>query len=558
MTFACINWEGEQKSVETSTSAGKTCFRKWGACGPPDFVKEFFQGTVFRMVSETRSTIGRGYGAILLGLLILFGSYLSSLYSYLLFHSLVELFSIVVAFGIFMLAWNSRRFLDNNYLLFIGIAYFFIGGLDLIHTLAYKGMGVFPGYGSNLPTELWIAARYVESSSLLIAPLVLGRKLRPGFVFLGYAVGISLLLATIFYWNVFPQCFVEGVGLTSFKKVSEYIISLILIGSMILLLRSRRQFDRGVLRLLVASIAITIGSELAFTFFVDLYGLSNLIGHLFKILSFYLIYKALIEIGLGKPYDLLFRNLKQSEESLARSNTELGIINKELEAFSYSVSHDLRVPLRAIDGFSNALLEDYAGSLGKEGQHYLHRVRDGVKNMNQLIDDLLNLSRLGRRPMNKKEAKLETIAQAAYKSLEHEWRKRKVDFAAQQLSSVSVDPHLMQIVFTNLLSNSLKFTRSRANAKIEVGSETKDGEEVFFIKDNGVGFDMKHADKLFSPFQRLHSREEYEGTGVGRATVRRIIHRHGGRIWVESKPGSGTTIYFTVGGDKSGSQEEDE
>ncbi|TET64386.1 hybrid sensor histidine kinase/response regulator [Candidatus Aerophobetes bacterium] len=500
------------------------------------------------MVSETRSTIGRGYGTILLGLLILFGSYLTTLYSYLLFHSLVELFSIVVAFAIFMLAWNSRRFLDNNYLLFIGIAYFFIGGLDLIHTLAYKGMGVFLGYGSNLPTELWIAARYVESSSLLIASLILGRKLRPGFVFLGYAVGISLLLATIFYWDIFPQCFVEGVGLTPFKKVSEYVISLILIGSMIFLLRSRRQFDKGVLRLLVASIAITVGSELAFTFFVDLYGLSNLIGHLFKILSFYLIYKALIETGLRKPYDLLFRNLKQSEESLARSNTELGAINKELETFSYSVSHDLRVPLRAIDGFSSTLAEDYSSSLGKEGQGYLERVRAGVKNMNQLIEDLLNLSRIGRRPMNRKIASLEDVAKEAYQSLEEEWAKRKISFVVNPLPSVLVDPGLLRIVFTNFFSNALKFTRNRANAQIEVGSEIKDGEEIFFVKDNGVGFDMKYANKLFSPFQRLHSQEEYEGTGVGLATVRRIIHRHGGRIWAESKPDSGTTFYFTLQG----------
>lgn len=324
-----------------------------------------------QMTTGPRFTIDGHYQAILLGLVILLGTYLTSFYSYLLFHSLIELFSIVVAFAIFILAWNSRQFLDNNYLLFIGIAYLFIGGIDLIHTLAYTGMGVFPGYSSNLPAQLWIAGRYVESISLLIAALVLGRKLRPHFVFLGYTVGISLLLVSIFYWDIFPQCFIEGVGLTPFKKVSEYIISLILVGSMILLLRSRRQFDKGVLRLLVASIVITIGSELAFTFYVSVFGLSNLIGHLFKIISFYLIYKALVETGFRKPYDLLFRSLKQSEESLSRSNAELGAINRELEAFSYSVSHDLRVPLRAIDGFSQILLEDHREGLNKEGRRVL-------------------------------------------------------------------------------------------------------------------------------------------------------------------------------------------
>ena len=253
---------------------------------------------------------------------------------------------------------------------------------------------------------------------------------------------------------------------------------------------------------------------------------------------------------------------QQAEEDIQRLNgelehrlVELGAINRELETFSYSVSHDLRVPLRAIDGFSSALAEDYSSSLGKEGQGYLERVRAGVKNMNQLIEDLLNLSRIGRRPMNRRIASLEDVAKEAYQSLEQKWAKRKVNFVINPLPSVLVDPGLLGIVFTNLFSNALKFTRNCADAQIEVGSKIKDGEEIFFVKDNGVGFDMKYADKLFSPFQRLHSQEEYEGTGVGLATVRRIIHRHGGRIWAESRPGSGTTFYFTLQGNGLRGQE---
>ncbi len=264
------------------------------------------------------------FPAILLGLLVLLGLYLTSLYSYLLFHSLVELFSIVIACGIFMVAWNSRRFLDNNYLLYIGIAYLFIGCLDLIHTLAYAGMGVFQGYTSNLPTQLWIASRYVESISLLIAFAFLGRKLRSNLMFLSYTVVISLLLVSIF-WNIFPQSYIEGVGLTPFKKISEYIISLILVASVVMLFRNRTQFDRGIFRLLIASIAFTIGSELAFTFYISVYGFSNLIGHFFKLISFYLIYKAIIETGIRNPFDLLFRNLKQSEKMLQIAKDELEV-----------------------------------------------------------------------------------------------------------------------------------------------------------------------------------------------------------------------------------------
>ena len=256
----------------------------------------------------------KAFSYFLFGLLILAGLYVSSLYNYLLFHNLAEIFSIVIAFGIFAIAWNSRLFLDNNYLLFIGIAYLFVGGLDLLHTFSYKGMAIFGGFGSNLPTQLWIAARYMESLSLLIAPLFFHRRLKANLVFLGYSAAFALVLLSTFFWKVFPVCFVEGVGLTLFKKMSEYTISLILLASIGLLLNNRKEFDRKVLQLVIWSIIVTIGSELAFTFYVDVYGLSNLIGHYLKILSFFLMYKAIIETGLTKPYDLLFRNVKQSEE----------------------------------------------------------------------------------------------------------------------------------------------------------------------------------------------------------------------------------------------------
>ena len=259
----------------------------------------------------------------LLGIFLLVGLYLTSLYNYLLFHSLAEIFGIVIACGIFMLAWNSRRLLDNSYLLFIGIAYLFVAVLDIMHTLSYKGMGVFPGYGTNLPTQLWIAARYVEALSLLVWFLFLGRSPRGGIVFLGYALVSSLLLGAIFYWDVFPVCFVEGTGLTPFKKTSEYAISLILLVAIVGVLARRRDFDKNVLRLLVASLLVTIASELAFTFYVHAYGFSNLLGHYLKIVSFYLIYVAIIQTGLTKPYSLLFRNLKQNEEALQRARNEL-------------------------------------------------------------------------------------------------------------------------------------------------------------------------------------------------------------------------------------------
>ena len=266
--------------------------------------------------------MNRSKVTFLFGFSILFGLYLTSLYSYLLFHSLAEIFSIIIACGIFMIAWNSRRFLDNQYLLFIGIAYLFVGGLDLVHTLAYKGMGVFSGYDANLPTQLWIAARYLQSISLLLAPLWIGRKLKINPMLLAYGVVVALLLLAIFPWQVFPDCFMEGRGLTPFKKISEYIISLILMTAIVLLIQRRKEFDPIVFRLLSGAILTTIAAEVAFTFYESVYGLPNLVGHLFKVVSFYLIYKALIETGLVRPYDLLFRNLKKSEEALRFSESK--------------------------------------------------------------------------------------------------------------------------------------------------------------------------------------------------------------------------------------------
>jgi PAS domain S-box-containing protein len=196
-------------------------------------------------------------------------------------------------------------------------------------------MGVIMGYGTNLPTQLWIAARSLESISLLIACSVLDkRKMKINLVLLGYIITVSLLFLSIFYWKIFPSCFIEGSGLTPFKKISEYIISLILAASLFFLLRKKEKFDRKVLRWLVISILLTIASELTFTFYVSAYGLSNLIGHIFKIISFYFIYQAIIVTGLTKPQELLFRNLQESEEKLsyALAATNDGIWDRNLES----------------------------------------------------------------------------------------------------------------------------------------------------------------------------------------------------------------------------------
>ena len=245
---------------------------------------------------------------------VFIGLYLCSLYNYLLFHSIAEIFSIIIAFVIFTIVWNARDILKNNYFIFLGIAFLFIGCIDLLHTLSYKGMTIFEGYGTNLPTQLWIAARYMQSLSFLIAPYFLRKNIDIKIVMIGYLTFFSLLVMSIFFWEIFPVCYIEGSGLTTFKKASEYVISLFLLSSIPILYTNRDKFDRLILQWIIWSIILTIVSELALTFYMDVYGLSNLIGHCLKILAFWFIYKGLIESGLKRPYGLLFRELKQSEE----------------------------------------------------------------------------------------------------------------------------------------------------------------------------------------------------------------------------------------------------
>jgi serine phosphatase RsbU (regulator of sigma subunit) len=256
---------------------------------------------------------------LLVAMLVFSGLYLASRYSYNLFHSLAELFSITVAVTIFMIAWNTRRMLNNNYFLFLGIGYLFVAGIDLLHTLAFKGMGVFERNDADLPTQLWLAARYLQTGALLLAPLTLGRAMRVRPVFAGFALVTAALILSIFVWPVFPSAFVEGEGLTPFKKGSEYVMSVLLLGAVWLLRRHRERFEPAVLTALTWSILLVVISELTFTLYQDVYGIMNVLGHFLKIASVYLLYKALVETALVRPYSLLFREVKQSEEALRES-----------------------------------------------------------------------------------------------------------------------------------------------------------------------------------------------------------------------------------------------
>jgi light-regulated signal transduction histidine kinase (bacteriophytochrome) len=245
------------------------------------------------------------------------------------------------------------------------------------------------------------------------------------------------------------------------------------------------------------------------------------------------------------------RNLNEElEQRIEERTSMLEAANKDLEAFSYTVSHDLRAPLRAMNGFSRILIEDYAAELPDDAKRYLNIVRDNARQMGHLVDDLLAFSRLGRQPLQKQLIAPADLVAQVLDELKSEQDRRRVNISIKDLPAAQADPSLIKQVYVNLLSNALKYTRRCDEARIEIGSAHGNGtgEVIYHVRDNGAGFDMRYAGKLFGVFQRLHRAEEFEGTGVGLAIAQRIIHRHGGRIWAQAEENKGATFYFTLEG----------
>jgi two-component system sensor histidine kinase/response regulator len=237
---------------------------------------------------------------------------------------------------------------------------------------------------------------------------------------------------------------------------------------------------------------------------------------------------------------------KHLEEDVRERTEELKIANRELEAFSFSVSHDLRAPLRAVSAFTQALLSEHVTTLNEEGRRLLQNVNAGAAHMDRLITDLMRLSQLNRQELHRQPVRFTELVGRIIESMAGERAGRDIEFVVADIPTWQVDPGLMQQVFVNLLSNAVKFTRDRAKARIEIGYRMNGTTLVCFVKDNGVGFNMKYMNKLFGVFQRLHSADQFEGTGVGLSIVRRIIERHGGTVWVDGEQDQGATFYFSL------------
>lgn len=480
---------------------------------------------------------------ILVGFFVLSGLYLASLYSFLLFHSLSEIFTIVIACGIFMLVWNGRIFLDNNYLLFIGISYLFVAVLDMLHTLTYKGMGVIDVNSANVATQLWVSSRYLQSFSFLFAILFINRQPKADNIIIGYAIVTSLVLASIFLWHIFPACYIEGVGLTAFKRVSEAVVSLTFVASILLLLKKDRAFDHHVLQLLVLSITLNIVAEIFFSLYRNVYGGFNLVGHFFRLTSYYVMYKAIIETGYVKPFTLLFRNLQVKEEALLQQTIELQARNEDLDAFAHTVAHDLKNPLAAIVTTTESLASPRLSAQTR--QEFQLGIKEAAFKMGNIIDDLLLFAEVRKSDVPMEPLDMGTIINNAKDRLSSTIREKKAEIIMPVEWPIALGYcHWVEEVWVNYLSNALKYGGEKP--LIEFGAKLQsDGEIRFWVRDNGPGLTVEEQSRLFTPFTRLNQLRA-TGHGLGLSIVRRIVEKLGGQVGVESEVGKGSVFYFTL------------
>jgi len=507
---------------------------------------------------------------ILIGLLALAALYPLSRENYLLFHGIIEVLAITVAITVFSISWNTRSFVRNETLLILGVGYLVVGALDLLHALAYKGMGVFPPPGANLATQFWIAARYLEAATFLLAALLAdrGRSLAPGKLLACYLAVAAILVAAIYPLEIFPICFRPGAGLTPFKIVSEYLISAAFALSGVLLVYKKAFSDRRILRFLLLALAAKVLSELFFTLYGDVTGIFNFLGHGLKLVSLVLIYRALVGESLRKPYASIFRNLVRSETALRseleerrRTEEELRRAKEAAEAatrakseFLATMSHEIRTPMNAIIGMTELTL---GTELTREQGEYLDMVKTSSRALLKIINDILDFSKIeaGRMELDAIRFNVRDTVEKTAKALAVQAHQKGLELLCHippdVPDAVIGDPHRLRQVLFNLIGNAIKFTEAgQVMVRVEAAAEASDRPDWiplrFAVSDTGIGIAEEKRDRLFRKFSQVESAAKFGGTGLGLTISREIVELMGGVMDVESRQGVGSTFYFIV------------
>ncbi|MDD2853817.1 MAG: MASE3 domain-containing protein [Desulfuromonadaceae bacterium] len=484
------------------------------------------------------------YGACLFWLVAFAVLYGVSRFNYPLFHAIADSFAIFIAIGIWVLVWYSRRYMDDDYLLYLGIAFLFFASLDFVHIFAVKGMNLFPQYRTNLGPQLYIASRYLLSLSLVVASLFINRRLRwVSVVFAAYSLVTALLFLSIFYWRNFPVCHVEGVGLTTFKVASDYLICLVLLIALARLLTNRRSFDARLLRLLAASIILSIATGLSFTLYTDGWGIMNAVGHFFQIISFYLIYLAVIETGLTRPQDIIFRKLQESNRQLEEAVTTANMLAEQAEkanraksVFLANMSHELRTPLNAVLGFSQLMKDDTGVTAEQRGN--LDIITRSGEHLLNLINNVLDISKIesGRVELEESSLDLHQMVHDIKSLMAVRATGKGLSFALEQSPDlprqIAVDGGKLRQVLINLIGNAIKFTTSGGVVIRAMAGKQEDPGQVrvcLEVEDSGPGIRPEQREWIFHPFVQLRDQASAEaGTGLGLAICRQYVGLMGG------------------------------
>jgi len=499
------------------------------------------------------------------------------------FNAIVEVSSAALFFFIFGVRWMTRGFRVDSRTLFISCAFLALAVLTVARLLTYSGMPLAGSYNelvnapyfgtfSNFSDSLYYDAviRHSVMTFLLIGAFlpsdnIVKQKsisLYP-YWFMGFA-GFWIAVISIF-GNFLPQLYVKGEEMSPFME--EISVSAMVIGFLAALVFARlasKSTDRGYA---VVSLGLLLTAEAQFSYYrvdtpLDVY---LLIGRTMAVLALFIIFVGLVRPSLIRPYmrlestkqklDATAKNLealandimerREAEERILALNADLQASNKELESFSYSVSHDLRAPLRTIEGYGKFLADEEGGRLSPRGKEYVMRMRAGCERMGLIIEDLLKLSRVAREEISITQFDITTLVRTVVDETRAATH-RDLEFVSCGPEMVEGDERLLKIALENMIHNSWKFTSKTEHPTVEFGATQQNGVRVFFVKDNGAGFDMQYSSRLFRPFERLHSESEFPGTGVGLASVQRVVERHGGKIWAEGKVGEGATFYFTL------------
>lgn len=475
--------------------------------------------------------------------------------SYLLFHTVVELFSIVVAFAVFIVAWNTRRMQDNPYIRFVGISYIAIAALDLLHTLTFKGMNVIPAEGHFYANQFWVATRLLESFTFVIGIFFIRyrKQVSADLIFLSYFFISLLITLSILVYKNFPSCYIDGVGQTAFKIYAEYFIILILIIAAILLYKNRSYFAPSVFHLLIASVCFTVISEFCFTLYVSNYSTANEIGHYAKLISFFLIYKANVETGLMNPAGSIFKGLQDNElkyRTLAQNVPELQDMNAMKDKLFSIIAHDLKNPFTSMLSFSEMIYKNADKMEIEKVKRMGYRINEAGKQAYVLLENLLNWSRVqsGLMKPNIRSIEIEQLFNDVIGFATPAANAKAISLLVQGVRNTAVmaDSQMIDTVLRNLLSNAIKFTHH--GGKITLNATAKNSQMVISIADTGVGIEPVLQQELLALTARhtTTGTDNEKGTGLGLVLCKEFVELNGGRIWLESVIGQGTTFYFSL------------